>query len=408
MLKKMRRRFILAAMTAFGVVMFVLLAGINLTNYSVTIIRQDRILAGIQEYEELRRERSPGRAPMISEMPWALGPEADYTTRFFIVHCGLDGQVKEIFREHISSLDEETIRQYAKVLLSDGSEKGYYKEYRYQIEEEEEGISIAFLNVTNEQRFVRSLLMVSVGIAAVSLLAAFLLILFFSSRAVRPYMRNMERQKQFITDAGHELKTPLTSITTSADILALEYGENEWISNIQKQSARLTHLVSDLVALSRLDEEMPFPDKTVFSLSDAVWEAAEPFAGLARAKGRTYVQEIEENLKLNGDKHAIQQMLSILLDNAIKYSDTEGEIRLTVCRRYHRVCMEVFNTCEPLGDIRLDHLFDRFYRPDESRSTYTGGTGIGLSMAQAVAEAHGGKITAKSQNGKDICFRVIL
>ncbi len=408
MLKKMRRRFIRAAMTAFGVVLLVLVLGTNLINCYVMAARQDRMIDGIREYEELRNSGARERIPMISEMPWAMGPEADYTTRFFVVHCDLDGQVIRMSREHIASVSEENIRQYAADIFARGRFRGYYKEYRYMLEEEDEKLTIVFLNVSSEFRFIRSLAMVSVLIAAVSLFAAFLLVLLFSRRAVRPYMKNMERQRRFITDAGHELKTPLTSITTSADILAMEYERNEWVVNIQKQAARLSRLVSSLVTLSRLDEETPFPEKTVFSLSEAAWEIAEPFGKIAAAEGKTYVQQIEDGLEMTGDQNAVQQMLSILLDNAVKYSDEEGEIRLTVRRRHRKLWLEVFNTCELSGVTELDRLFDRFYRPDESRSVHTGGTGIGLSMAQAIAEAHGGKITVTGQEGKNICFQVYL
>lgn len=133
----------------------------------------------------------------------------------------------------------------------------------------------------------------------------------------------MEQQKRFITDASHELKTPITSIATSADIAAMEHEGDEWIANIQKQTMRLARLVNDLVALSRLDEETPFPEKCGFSLSDAVWEAAEPFAVLAKAEGKRYKQRIEEGLVMYGNRDSIQQMVSILLDNAIKYSGKE-------------------------------------------------------------------------------------
>ena len=221
-------------------------------------------------------------------------------------------------------------------------------------------------------------------------------------------MKNIERQKRFITDAGHELKTPLTSIATSADIAAMEYEGDEWIANIQKQTARLTRLVSDLVTLSRLDEEMIIYDKMVFSLSDAAWEIAEPFASLAKAGGKTYIQNIEDRLEMEADRNSIQQLLSILLDNALKYSDEGGKIRLDIYRSHNRICMKVFNTCELQGITDLERLFDRFYRPDESRSTNTGGTGIGLSMAQAIVEAHGGKITVNSTDGKTIIFTVVI
>ena len=221
-------------------------------------------------------------------------------------------------------------------------------------------------------------------------------------------MKNMERQKQFITDAGHELKTPITSIATSADIAAMEHEGDEWIDNIRRQAARLTKLVGDMVALSRLDEETPFPEKSRFSVSEAAWEAAEPFANLAKAKGKSYSQHIEEGLTLYGDRGSVQRVISILLDNAVRYSDDGGEIQLRIYGRRGRICVEVFNTCD-LPDVSdLDRLFDRFYRLDESRSAITGGTGIGLSMVRAIAEIYGGKASVESADGKEICFKVVL
>ncbi len=143
-------------------------------------------------------------------------------------------------------------------------------------------------------------------------------------------------------------------------------------------------------------------------MSDAVWEAAEPFAVLAKAEGKRYKQRIEEGLVMYGNRDSIQQMVSILLDNAIKYSGEGGEIRLDVYRRGRKMCIEVWNTCYLSDTSDLDRLFDRFYRLDESRSAHTGGTGIGLSMARAAAEAHGGRIDVRSAEGKSICFRVLF
>lgn len=221
-------------------------------------------------------------------------------------------------------------------------------------------------------------------------------------------MKNLEQQKRFITDAGHELKTPITSIATSADIAAMEHEGDEWIDNIRRQAARLTKLVGDMVALSRLDEETPFPEKSRFSLSEAAWEIAEPLAHLAKAKGKQYSQNIEEDLTFFGDRDAIQRLISILLDNAVRYSDEGGEIRLLIYRRRGKVCIEVMNTCIFPDIPDRDRLFDRFYRPDESRSAATGGTGIGLSMVRAIAKTYGGKATVQSIDGSRICFRVVL
>lgn len=273
---------------------------------------------------------------------------------------------------------------------------------------DQDGISVVFLNIFEDIQAGRSLLAATVIIGIASLLAVFVLVVVFSGRAIRPYIRNIERQKRFITDAGHELKTPLTSIATSADIAAMEHGDDEWIANIRKQSARLAKLVGELVTLSRLDEEEPLPEKALFSLSDAAWEIAEPFSVRAKAEGKSCSQQIEDHLELTGDRNMIQRMLSILLDNALRYSGPGGEIRMDIYGKRGRIYMEVSNTCGQQEIPDLERLFDRFYRPDDSRSSHTGGFGIGLSIARAVAQAHGGKITAQKREEGRILFRVVI
>lgn len=406
MLKKIQRRFILAAMAAFGLVMLLIIVGINTLNYSRTTSMQDHLAEALLEHERTGQgEGAP--PPPVRDIP-GRNPEAAFMTRFFTVHCDADGRVREVLRDYISSVDEETAKAYARAVFSRGREKGYYQDYRYLVRRSEKGITILFLNTAMQLQSMRSLLVVSLAIGACSLFTVFLLVLLFSKRAIRPYLKNLEQQKRFITDAGHELKTPITSIATSADIAAMEHEGDEWIDNIRRQAARLTKLVGDMVALSRLDEETPFPEKSKFSLSEAAWEIAEPFANLAKAKGKQYSQHIEEDLTFFGDRDAIQRLISILLDNAVRYSDEGGKIQLQIYRRRGKVCIEVMNTCI-LPDIPdLDRLFDRFYRPDESRSAATGGTGIGLSMVRAIAKTYGGKATVQSIDGSRICFRVVL
>ncbi len=408
MLKKMRRRFILAAMTAFGTVMLVLAAGINLVNYYQVTASQDNMLNEIYEYEQFKREHPDKVHPPDLNKPWPGGPEAEFTTRFFVVHCDEKGNIILVARDHISSVDEAAARAYTEKILLKEKERGYYEDYRYLVRSSGNGITVIFLNVYDSLVFMKSLLLATIVIGIISFFTVLGLVFIFSRQAIQPYVRNVERQKRFITDAGHELKTPLTSIATSADIAAMEYEGDEWIANIQKQTVRLSKLVNELVTLSRLDEEVPLPEKQLFSLSDIAWETAEPFAAIAKAQGKEYRQQIEENLSIKGDKVLIQQLLSILLDNAIKYSDMGGVICMNIYHRHSKVCIEVFNTCDLQNTTDLTRLFDRFYRPDESRSANTGGFGIGLSIAQAITEVHGGKIIADRPASQVILFKVII
>ena len=346
--------------------------------------------------------------PAMFGRPEERDPEAPYTTRFFIVKLDLDGPVKAVSTDFIASVTKAEAEEYAKNVIAGKREHGYYKNYRYQVLTEDNENIVIFLNTTMELHSAGNVLLISCLALVICFLTVFLLVFLFSRKAMEPYLRNIERQKRFITDATHEIKTPLTSIATSIDVIEMEHGEDEWTKNIHNQTSKMTRMVTDLVMLSRLDEENPFPDKTEFSLSDAAWEVAEPFASLAKAQGKNYTQRIEENITLCGNPDAVRQLISVLLDNALKYSDENGTIRLDVYQVHGKKKIEVFNTCVLEDTKNLSRLFDRFYRPDASRSRKTGGTGIGLSIAKAVVEAHGGKIRVNSKDGKSIKFQVSL
>lgn len=410
MLKKMRWRFIGSAMAAFAAVVLTLLCAVNIWNYQNVTAQQDGMLAKLMELEDHKadfphEQNGPLFHVFQDESPFS--PEVQYTLRFFAVYYDADGAMLRTNLDYIASLSESDAQAYADKVIARGRMRGYEGGYRYNVRTLGDETEVLFLNSEREIQAMLFLRLMTLAIAAASLAVVFVLIVLFSRRAILPYLKNMEAQKQFITNASHELKTPLTAISTSADVLAMEHGDDEWIHNIQAQSVRLSRLIASLVTLSRLDEENPFPNRAEFSLSDAIWEICEPFASLARAKNRRYTQIIADGMMITGDRTAIQQMISILMDNALKYSPEDGEINLQAQIAGRRAKITVANSINSDLHIDTSRLFERFYRADESHSNAVNGTGIGLSIAAATVRAHDGKISA-SQIGDRIEFRVLL
>mgnify|MGYP002541090253 FL=1 len=387
--------------------MLALLGCVNIWSYWNTIAQLDHTLTVL--YEAGKSESGPvfqgGEPPRGNDFPFS--GEAPYMIRFFAVRYSESGELLDINQDYIASVSESEALSFAGRVLEGGKEHGFYGSYRYFVKTAERETTVIFLNAERELHAVRGLLVNTLLIAAISLVIVFLLVLLLAKRAVAPYMRNLEMQKQFITNAGHELKTPLTAISTSADVLAMEHGDNEWVQNIQVQSGRLARLITNLITLSRLDEERPALEKSEFSLSDALWETADSFLPLMRARGKAYSQSIGDGLAVNSNRAAVQQMASILLDNAVKHSPPGAKISLKAFRKGRRIAIEVSNTCEELARPELKHLFDRFYRVDQSHSETASGSGIGLSVAKATAEALGGKIHAEL-SGNVICFQITL
>ena len=407
MLKKMRWRFIGAAMVAFTTVVLVLLCCVNIWNYRNMTARLDGTLTVLYEIGEKGLDLVPQREKPPQDHAAPFPGEIPYMIRFFSVQYDENEKFLNINQDYIASVSEDEALSFADHVLETGKERGFHDVYRFFVNTVDGKVTVIFLNAEKELLATRELLATTLGVSGLCLVVVFILVLLLAGRAVKPYMRNLEMQRQFITNAGHELKTPLTAISTSADVLAMEHEDDEWVQNIQLQSGRLSKLITNLITLSRLDEERPSLEKSEFSLSDALWETSDSFMPLIQAKGRSYSQSIEDDLQVTSDRAAVQQMVSILLDNAVKYSPSDGKISLSAFRKGRRTVIEVSNTCGEIDRSELKHIVDRFYRVDKSHSEAVGGSGIGLSIVRATAEALGGKIRAELSGGT-ICFRITL
>ena len=307
-------------------------------------------------------------------------------------------------------LTEEEMQALALRALQSGSECGFVQEYAFQIRTLPAGRLVCLLNCETRFAAVRTLLLIS-GLASLGgILLAWLLVTLFSRKAVEPTLRNMEQQKRFITDASHELKTPLTVISTNMELLQMELPENQWIRSTQKQTGILRKLVDELVYLSRMEEENPTLTLEPLPLQELIPEAAEPFQAMAEYQGREMTLEVEANLTVIGDRSSIQRLISTLCDNAVKYASGEGPIRITARGEGKHAILEISNpVSEPLSREQCDHLFDRFYRADPSRSKGKhSGFGIGLAIAAAIVEKHGGRISAAISSADRFMFTCLL
>lgn len=303
--------------------------------------------------------------------------------------------------ENYTEDDAQTMLDY---VLEKGKTDGWYGSLQYFRKNYDRGTLVVFSDRSAEQLLLHKVLLVSILVFLLMEGVVFLLTMILTKRAMRPMQETFERQRQFISDAGHELKTPLTIISANVDILHDEIGENKWLSYIQSQAERMRVLVGEMMNLTKLemgDKEKDFVD---FSLSEAVSGAALPFEGQAFEQEKQLELEIQEDISYHGNPDQIKQLVGIFMDNALKYSKEYGEIRVTLQQVQNKKTLKVYNTGKGIPESEKEKIFQRFYRSDASRARATGGYGLGLSIAQSIADAHKIRIQVESEYEHWICF----
>lgn len=423
MIKKLRIKFIAASMLSLTLVLLVILGGINAMSYQKTVSDADAILSVLaanqgmfpqrlpQGEEDASRKEPPESNPMDGESlrKHGFSDETPYESRFYSVLMDETGQILSIDTGKIAAVDEATAAEYAQEVWNSGKSSGFWEHYRFLRSTEANGIRVTFLDCGRSLSGFQTVLAASVSISLLGLLAVLALLMLFSRRIITPAAESYEKQRQFITNAGHEIKTPLTIIGADADLLELENGESEWLSDIKHQVTRLTGLTNDLIYLSRMDEERPQLQCIKFSLSDVTEDVVQSFQGPARAQHKELVTDIQPLLSFTGDEKAIRQLVSVLLDNAVKYSPEGGTISVRLKQEGCFLKLAVSNTTvQPVEKEQLNHLFDRFYRADQSRNSSTGGYGLGMSIAHSIVAVHKGKIRAESSAENALTIFVTL
>ena len=420
MIRGIRRRFMRIAIGVLALAMVLVAVIINGANWVNVRSELYETLGFLEEMQAQKGAMGPGPR---GDLPTRRGNPSRHLrnmaneSRFFSVTVGDDGSCALGDTTHVSEEDADSLVELATRALAGGRTSGFWGDYLFRVNGQSgERVGLIFYfngsNQNEEDYFLGGRSMgpwVTAMSAQASDMSAWLLVGLFSSRAIRPLVESAIQQKQFITDAGHELKTPLTVISANMDVLTLETGENEWIRSTQKQVANLRGLVGELIYLSRLDEEDAKLQKTEVDLSKLVAESAEPFVGMAEFAGKTLNVDVEDGVHMTGDGAMLGRLVSILCDNAVKYAPEGDTIAVILARSRKGIMLITDNAVQqPMSDETLRHLFDRFYRADASRSRESGGYGIGLSVARAIAEKHGGSIRVRQTPDGRVRFECML
>ena len=420
MIRRLRRKFILAAVISVFLVLLILIGSINILNYRNLVSEADstlEILSANKGFFPNQMRRAKDAFPdadfqqpqefqngMFGRRPEGFG-ELAFQTRYFAVWYDEEESITRVNLESIISLTEQEARTLAQEVYAKGKEKGFSGEYRYSRTLCDEETMLLFLNCQRELTTFRNFLYASIAISMLGVAAVFVLLLIFSGRIVQPIAESYEKQKRFITDAGHELKTPITIIQADADVLESEMEaeeENEWLADIRKQTHRLTALTADLIYLSKMEEENPSLRMQEFSLSKLVQDTAQSFQALALSENKAFQLSLAPDVRIIGDEKAVEKLISILLDNAMKYSPENGQVKIALFRTGRNASLVVKNSTLPMEKGNKDHLFERFTRADSARNSEAGGFGLGLAVAKAVTEAHKGRIHAESEDGQSL------
>lgn len=401
MIKKLKLRFIVLAMISLFVLLSVIVAGMNIINYSTVVAEADEILSLLSENNGAFPDRFI-KPPPNHNMPKHFSPETPYESRYFSVLISDTGETIKAETERIISVDEETAKSYAKAVIANGNASGFTDDYRYNVINTRNGKRITFLDCGRKLQAFNSFMLASIFMSAVGFIAVSAVIIILSGKIIKPVAESYEKQKRFITDAGHELKTPLTIINANVALLEADPEDTDCLCDIKQQSERLAALTNNLVYLAKLDEKENAIEKVELPFSDIMSETVSSFRAIAQAQNKELVCNIQPLLSIKGNHTALQQLVTILADNALKYSPENSSIEIALKKRNRNIELTVSNTSvSPVKKENLPHIFDRFYRTDSSRNSETGGHGIGLSVAQKIVEVHNGKISAATTEGSD-------
>ena len=404
MLKKLKIRFVATIMIILSLVFVLIIGSINYFNYQSNERQSATLLKSLVDNDGL----VPQDPPVAPNAANPLPPGVYERERTFSVR--LDTSQTPIAVNGGTDFSELSpdMTSLMHAVLASGKKSGSMEGYRYLVAEKSYGQILVFVDQRISNEMMDRLITTSLIIGGISLFVLFFISLFLANLMVKPVEEAFEKQKRFISDASHELKTPLSVITVNADVLEGDIGTNKYLSYIQSESARMNGLVNNLLTLAKLDSLTNQPVFCEFDFSNAILSIALTFESTAFEENKRYELNIDPGIFYVGDPDKLKQVAAILIDNAIKHADDEGLVVVSVKKVGDKIQLAVFNSGLGIPEDQQTKIFERFYRYDESRSKDTGGYGLGLAIAKSIVDEHKGKIKVKSEINQWVKFIVTL
>lgn len=384
-MKRIRTKFFCIAAGSLLLVLLLIISGLNIAYY-VNLENRNK-----QDIEFIL-----SRQNIEINVPVPQDPEIEFRNRYFI-STYIDDNLVNIDMSHVVKITLKEAENLSNEVKSQNRTNGYINYFYFMKSGDAQITQYVFLDRQNELDMFNKTLITSIIIAAIGYVLVLVLVYILSLLVIKPIEEADKKQKQFITDASHELKTPLTIISSNTDIIEMENGKSEWTESTKNQIERLIKMTNDLVALSKLNENKIITDKTSINLSEMISVVVEPYISLLKNRNINLTINVEEECIIEGDVKLINNLFSTLMDNMNKYA-LEGDASISVTRNKNCIIINFINVCNPNTIENPDRLFDRFYKGDSSRNSSSNGFGVGLSMAKRVVELHKGKINATLNN----------
>ena len=419
-IKKLRRKFVLTALISFVSVMVLMC----LTIYSVNIITTAWQISHTLDYiaghngeltlsdemseqiaEEMRPENRNFFVRTFQDMfnTGFSSTEFIYSVRYFSVTYDSNDQPVKVVANHIAMVNDRRAKEIAGKALSSGKDWGMVDGFPYEIYQNGDQKLVVGMDISNQVANIRRIGSISIAITLVGSILAFVILRLISGRVIKPEIQAVEQQKQFITNASHELKTPLAVIRANTELEMMMHGEDEWNQSTMNQVDRMTDLIKNLVQVAKAEETDDKQEREEIDVSQTVSGAVEPFSSVASQSGKKLEADIPEGISMKAVADQISQLTTLLVDNAIKYCDDGGTVSVKLAQKGKGITLKVSNDYAEGKDADYGKFFDRFYRRDESHNIDKGGYGIGLSIAQAIVSKYRGSIDAVWKDGV-ICF----